>query len=139
MKTFLKNQLIGLTGITLLALFMWSCGGGQDRASKQKLEETKQQTIQNLNKIKGDIDQRIKYVDEEIEEASDELKEKLKEARAELKVQKDLLTKELEHVKGATLDTWNDVVAKASESLSQARKKTNEVSKNVRNWLDDEE
>lgn len=122
--------------VMLVGLFLIACSGGQDSEASKKLDETRQQTMENMNKIKIDLEGRIKYVDEELQNATGEVKEKLTEARAELEAQKELLSKEVENVKAATIETWNDVVKKASESTAAARAKTNEVSKNVREMLD---
>ena len=130
---------VSACAIILLALTFTSCGGGQDRASKQKLEETKQQTIQNINKYKNDIQERIDYVDQQLENASGELRDNLTAAREELKAQKEVLEGELQTVKNATLETWNTVIKETSDKLAKARSKMNEVSKNVRAWLDDQE
>ena len=128
-----------LIAVIFFAIFMWSCGGSQNKAQNEQLKEAKETTIQNLNKYKNEIEDRIKYVEGQIEEASGEMKEKLEESRAALKEQQELLEAELENVQGATVDTWNDVVAQASESLGKARSKMNEISKNVREMLEPEE
>jgi outer membrane biogenesis lipoprotein LolB len=125
-----------MMAIAMVGLFLIACSGGQSGEANKKLDETRQQTVENINKIKIDLEGRIKYVDEELQNATGEVKERLTEARAELEAQKELLAKELENVKTATLETWNDVVKKASESTAAARSKTNEVSKNVRGMLD---
>ncbi len=138
MEIYLKKTGKLTLGIMLMLFLFWGCGGGQNRAAKEQLENAKSQTTQNINKYKNEIQERINYVDEEIDNASGELKENLQESRKELKAQKERLEKELENVKNASVDTWNDVVANASESLGKARTKMNEVSKNVREWLDDE-
>ena len=125
--------------IMAMTLLLWSCGGGQSSSNKKQLEEAKQQTVQNINRIKNDIEERISYVDSEIETASGEIKENLQTARAQLSEQKDLLNAELTNVQEASIETWNDVVAEASSAISQARSNTLEVSKKVRNLLDDME
>lgn len=141
MKTFSKLTAAGypLIVVIFLASLMWSCGGGgQNKAQREQLKEAKQQTTQNINRYKNEIEERINYVDSQIDEASGELEENLKEAREELKAQQELLAAELKNVEDASIETWNDVVANASESLTKARSKMNEVSKNVRSWLEDE-
>ncbi|TVQ17200.1 MAG: hypothetical protein EA361_02875 [Bacteroidetes bacterium] len=135
---FLRNGYPMMT-LLLVSVFLISCGGGQDREAKKKLDETKEQTVLNINRIKIDIEERIAYVNEEMEEATGETREKLKEARENLKAQKELLEVELEKVKAASIDTWNETVASASQSITDARRKTNEISKNVREMLDAEE
>jgi outer membrane biogenesis lipoprotein LolB len=125
-----------ILAIALMSLFLIACSGGQNNEANKKLDETRQQTLENINKIKNDLESRIKYVDEELQNASGEAKERLTEARAMLEAQKELLVSELENVKAATLETWNDVVREASESTAAARAKTNEISKNVREMLD---
>jgi len=141
MKTLsrISSRNYPLIVMIFFAMFLVSCGGGQNRAQKEQLKEAKQSTIQNINRYKNEIQERINYVDEQIEEATGELEENLKEARTELEAQKDLLAQELKNVDEATFDTWNDVVAKASESLGKARSKMNDVSRNVRAWLEDDE
>ncbi len=124
--------------IFVTALF-WSCGGGgQNKAQREQLQEAKNQTIQNINRYKNEIEERIDYVDGQIEEATGELKNELEDARATLKEQQKILVTELKNVEDASLETWNDIVAGASESLGKARSKMNEVSKNVRELLEDE-
>ncbi|TVQ89865.1 MAG: hypothetical protein EA393_06420 [Bacteroidetes bacterium] len=141
MKTLLRISSGNYPVIVMIvfAMFLVSCGGGQNRAQKEQLKEAKQTTIQNINRYKNEIQERINYVEGQIEEASGELEENLKEARTELKAQKDLLAQELKNVEEASIEQWNDIVGKASESLGKARSKMNEVSKNVRTWLEDEE
>lgn len=141
MKNYLKITAASypLIVVIFFATLMWSCGGGgQNKVQREQLNEAKQQTLQNINKYKNEIEERINYVNGQIDEASGELEENLKEAREELKAQQELLTAELKNVEDASIETWNDVVAKASESLGKARSKMNEVSKNVREWLEDE-
>lgn len=125
-----------LLTIMLVGLFLIACSGGQNNEASKKLDETRQQTIENISKIKIDLEARIKYVEDELKNATGEVKEKLTAAHTELVAQKELLTKELENVKAASIETWNDVVKKASASTAAARAKTNEVSKNVREMLD---
>ena len=141
MKTLLRISSGNYPVIVMIffAMFLVSCGGGQNRVQKEQLREAKQNTIQNINRYKNEIQERINYVEGQIEEASGELEENLKEARNELEAQKDLLAQELKNVEQATFETWNDVVAEASESLGKARSKMNEVSRNVRAWLEDDE
>lgn len=124
--------------IVLLGVMVWSCGGGPGRAEKQQLEEKKQETVQNINRMKNDIEDRIKYVETEISEATGEMQQDLQEARKELENQRDVLAAELEKIKAATLDSWNQVIAETSKRLGESRKKTNEVSKKVREMLDGE-
>ncbi len=122
--------------VWMLAIVITSCGGGQKSEAKKKLEETRQLTIQNLNKMKIDLEDRISYIDKELETAVGDIKVKLEAARTELNAQKDALVSELEAVKDATLETWNDVVKKASETIAKVNSKKNEVSKSVREMLD---
>lgn len=128
-----------MIAVIFFAIFMWSCGGGQNKVQNEQLKEAKETTTQNLNKYKNEIEERIDYVEGQIEEASGEMKEELEESRAALKEQQELLEAELENVQDATVDSWNDVVSQASQSLTQARSKMNEVSKNVRELLEGEE
>lgn len=140
METNLKklSNLYVYVVIAMLGMLVWSCGGGPGAADKQKLEETKQETVQNINKIKTDIQQRIDYVESELEEATGEVRDELMKAKTELENQRDVLAAELEEIKGASLETWNEVIAQTSKKLGEARKKTNEVSKKVREMLDGE-
>ena len=128
-----------MIAVIFFAIFMWSCGGGQNKVQKEQLKEAKETTIQNLNKYKNDIEERINYVEGQIEEASDDIKDELEESHAALKEQQELLEAELKNVQDASIENWNDIVAQASQSLTQARSKMNEVSKNVRELLESEE
>ncbi len=125
--------------ITMVVLFlMASCGGGShQKAQKERLKEVKENTSQQLQTLKMDIEQRIDYIDEQIEEASGELEEKLKEVRAELKKQRDIIEKDIEGVKAATLESWDQVLTNVTRHYQEVRSKTNEVSKKVREMLDD--
>jgi DNA repair exonuclease SbcCD ATPase subunit len=129
-----------MIALFLSAILIYSCGGGggQTNTNKRQLEEAKQKTVQNINKLKNDIQDRIAYVDGEIEQATGEIKDNLQEARAELEEQRNVLNEELKKIQDATIDTWNDVVAKSTGTLAQVKSKTNEVSKKVRGWLDGE-
>jgi len=136
-----KENIQQLKGLTLVSLWVvilafTSCGGGQKSEAEKKLEETRVQTTQSINKMKIDLEERISYINKELETAVGEVSDKLKEAREELEAQRDLLVAELENIKTATLDTWNDAVKKASETMAKASEKRNEVSKNVREMLD---
>ncbi len=125
--------------IAFLTIVFWACGGGgQDRVQRQQLKETKQETVQNINRYKNDIQERIEYVQAELEEATGETREKLEAAKKDLQTQHDLLAAELAKVEAATLETWNNVIKGTSQVLSDTRKKTNEVSKKVREMLDEE-
>jgi len=141
MKNFSKITAASypLIAMIFFVTLLWSCGGGgQNKVQREQLKEAKQQTTQNINRYKNEIEERINYVNTQIDEASGELQEDLKEAREELKAQQELLLAELKNVEDASIETWNNVVANASASLTKARSKMNEVSKNVRTWLDDE-
>ena len=129
-----------MVALFLSTILLFSCGGGggQTSANKRQLEDAKQKTVQNINKLKNDIQDRIVYVDGEIEQATGEIKENLQEARAELEEQRNVLNEELKKIQDATIDTWNDVVAKSTATLGQVKSKTNEVSRKVRGWLDGE-
>ena len=125
--------------IAFLAIVFWACGGGgQNRVQRQQLEETKQETVQNINRYKNDIKERIEYVESELEEATGEAREKLMDAKNDLQAQHDLLEAELAKVESATLETWNNVIKGTSQVLSDSRKKTNEISRKVRDMLDEE-
>lgn len=140
MKTRLKNQkgTLILASFVMLLFFMAACGGGgQQKAQKERLNEVKESTSQQLQKLKMDIDERIEYIDEQIENASGELEEQLKEVREELKKQKDILEKEMEEVRAASIETWDQVLSSVTKHYQEVRGKTNEVSKKVREMLDD--
>jgi TolA-binding protein len=140
MKTYsgITSASYMMVAVFLITILLFSCGGGQTGANKKQLEDAKQKTIQNINKLKNDIQERITYVEGEIEQASGEIKENLQQAKTELEEQKEVLNEELKKIQNASIDTWNDVVAKSSATLSQTKSKTNEVSKKVRDWLDGE-
>jgi hypothetical protein len=124
--------------IILAALFLMSCGGGgQDRVRHQQLDELKEKTTADLNSIINDIDDRIEFLDEEISEASGSLEAELEDARGELNDQKKLLETEIERIENATLENWNEVIEHTSEVTVNARNKTNEVSREVREMLED--
>ncbi|MFP4289102.1 MAG: hypothetical protein ACLFQS_07570 [Bacteroidales bacterium] len=136
-KKVLKS--VPLLVFSMMIIFA-SCGGGNQKDENNKqLQEAKQKTIKNLNQFKLDIEERIAYVDEEIEKADGEVEEKLIEAKSVLQEQRDLLQSQLDAVQDAGIDNWNDVVANATESYGKARQKTNEVSKEVSEMLDEEE
>jgi chromosome segregation ATPase len=142
MKTYLGkiNASYMTVALFLITILFFSCGGGggQTSANKRQLEDAKQKTIQNINKLKNDIQDRITYVEGEIEQATGEIKENLQTAKSELEEQRNVLNEELKKVQDASIDTWNDVVARSSATLGQVKSKTNEVSKKVRDWLDSE-
>lgn len=142
MKTLIRAIGKGypMMAMFLLTIFLASCGGGgQNREANKQLEETKEQTVLNINKIKIDIEERIAYVNSEMDGATGETREQLEEARDSLSAQKELLESELEKVKAASLENWNEVVADASQAIADGRKETNEISKKVREMLDAEE
>lgn len=128
--------------IRFISLFLvmgiaWSCGGGQKQEQERKLNEVKETTSMQLELLMNDIDKRIGYLDEQIEEATGELKENLKEVRKQLKDQKQMIANEIESVKKATLEGWNNALASATKHYQEARLQTNELSKKVREWLEE--
>lgn len=139
MKTY-SNYIyksIKLISLFLVMLIAWSCGGGQQQERDKKLKEVKETTNTQLENLMADIDKRIQYLDEQIEEASGELEENLKEVREELKNQKKMIANEVESVKKATFEGWNEALSHATQKYQEARSKTNEVSKKVREWLEE--
>ncbi len=120
----------------MVVLFLWSCGDGQKQAQQAKLKEVQEKTCMQLNELKKDIEKRIAYLDEQIESAKGELQENLKEVRAELKKQEEILEKEMELVRASSVETWDNVLADVKKKYQDVRTKTNEVSKKVRDWLD---
>lgn len=142
MKLHLKKvfKALPIMMVVSMMIVITSCGGGnKNNETDKQLQEAKQKTIKNLNQFKTDIEERIAYVDEELEKADGEVEEKLTEAKSELQEQRDLLQTQLDAVQESGIDTWNDVVAKATESYAKARQKTNEVSKEVSEMLNEEE
>lgn len=130
----------GLSLLLLIMMFFVSCGDGERQARRmqeEQLKEAKKDTEVSIKQIRNDIEERIKYVDEEIEKASGELKEELEKARSELKEQKSKLNEELIKVRQASLETWSDVLAHAREIVRKTQEKRNEISKKVRELLDD--
>ncbi|MFW5707787.1 MAG: hypothetical protein ACOCX0_02130 [Bacteroidota bacterium] len=141
MKTFKRvtGKRYQTLTVLIMMMFLISCGGGgQNRQSERQLEEAKQETIQSINKIKVDIQDRIKYVDQEMENTTGETRDELQTARRELEAQCDILDAEMEEVNEASLDTWNEVINSTSQTLAETRKKVNEVSIEVRTMLDGE-
>lgn len=122
----------------LAAMFLWSCGGGasQQHIMEEQLIEAKGSVTSDLTDIKEDLEERIEYLDDQIEQAEDELKEKLKEARAQLKIQQAIIEQELEVVKEANLDTWDSVVERTTETVTNVRTNTNDASLEVRGLLE---
>lgn len=143
LKRIKMKKLIRITQLMMMLAFIFSvslvgCEGGQKKEAQRKLEETKTQTVENIGKIKADIESRIEYLDEELDSAAGQVKEDLEAARAELSKQRDLLASQIDDLKEASLENWNEAVKKASEATTKAREKTNEVSKKVREMLDEE-
>lgn len=143
---FNRNSVVRLTKkvqtlsfLLLLAVIFSSCGDGQRQARKvqeEQLKEAKEEAEVSINQIKRDVDERIEYLEGEIEEASGEVEEKLKESRKELKKQSAKLDEELKNIQEATLETWDKARTNASQTIENSRKKTNEISKKVREMLD---
>lgn len=135
----LTKKIQAVSFFLLVALILSSCGDGQRQARRvqeEQLKEAKEDAVVSINQIKRDVEERIEYLDEEIEKASGETKEKLKESRKELKKQSAKLEAELKSIQEATLETWSEAVGKASATIESSRKKTNEISKKVREMLD---
>ncbi len=132
------HKMLSLPAIFLVILFLWSCGGGPQQAQKRQLEEVKDNTELQLRQLRNDIAERIDYLDEQIDEATGETEEELKEARAVLKEQKELIDQCIVNVREATLEKWESVRGDTQKSYQDARSKMNEVSKNVREILDQE-
>jgi DNA anti-recombination protein RmuC len=121
----------------MMMVLMAACSANDTSAEdQQRLEESKNTTAQALVKMKVDIENRIAYIDQELQTARGRIRVRLTEARAELDTQKVNLENEIRNVNQATLETWNEVVDDASESLARAKSKTNEVSRKVRAMLD---
>jgi hypothetical protein len=143
MKNSLKDRLartlkLMFPLILMLSTFLIvSCGGGgQDRVRHQQLEDLKQETTTDLNSIILDIEERIRYLDEQIAETSGNHTSELEDARNELNNQKKLLEAELNNINDATLSNWNDVIEVTSEVTVNARARTNEISRDVREILE---
>ncbi len=140
MKTSFK-KFQGLSLLLLIMMLFVACGDGQRQARRiqeEQLKEAKEDTEVSIKQIRDDIEERIKYVEQEIEKASGEVREELKKARTELKEQKSRLDEELVKVKEASLETWNDVLAHARETVRKTQERRNKISKKVRQLLDDE-
>jgi len=138
MKNLLRVPQFMMIFVLFISFLLVSCAGNQNKEAQRKLEETKNQTVENISKIKTDIESRIEYLDEELDSAAGQVKDDLEAARAELSKQRDMLASQIDELKEASLENWNDVVMKASETTAKAREKTNEVSKKVREMLDGE-
>ncbi len=123
----LKPNVFPMASMLLLALFLFSCGGGQRQVQEDRLEEVKEDTELQLRQLKNDIDDRISDLDDEIEEAEGELEEELKEIRDELKAQRERIAVEMEKVEAATLETWEDVLGEVHRTYQDARSKTVEL------------
>ncbi len=139
MKQFKKSLTVTtlIASMVLMSGVLFSCGeGAREQARQERLAEVKADVEQELSKFKTNINDRIRYLDEQIEEASGETEENLKEARAGLVEQRDRLDAELERVRAAEMDEWNEVVSEVSVTLGQVRAKTNEISREVREMLD---
>ncbi|MDR4988425.1 MAG: hypothetical protein RG741_06280 [Bacteroidales bacterium] len=128
--------LLNMVIMMMVVLFLWSCGDGQKQAQQAKLKEVQESTCMQLNDLKKDIEKRIAYLDTQIETAKGELQENLKEVRAELKMQQEIIEKEMELVRASSLETWDSVLSDVRKKYQDARTKTNEVSKKVREWLE---
>lgn len=119
-------------------ILLWSCGGGAQRqVQEEKLTEAKESVQSDVEEMKSDINERIAYLDEEIEASSGELQEKLQAFRAELKEQQEILDGELERVENASLETWDSLLDQVTATVIEVRKKTGEVSLEVREMLDE--
>jgi len=124
----------------LLAIILFFACNGERRAEQmreEQLENAKEQTELSINEVRNDVKDRIQYLEDEIEQASGELEEKLKQSRKDLKDKLKRLDEELKKVEEATYDEWDKVLARVNEVVTDTRKKSNEVSKNVRELLDE--
>ncbi len=129
MKNFQKltTNVLPMASMLLLALFLFSCGGGQRQVQEDRLQEVKEDTELQLRQLKNEIDDRIEDLDGEIEEAEGELEEELKEIREELKVQRESIAAEMEKVEAATLETWEEVIGEVTRAYEESRGKTVEL------------
>ncbi len=119
-------------------ILLWSCGGGaQQQVQEEKLAEAQESVTADVQEMKRDINERVAYLDEEIEASSGELQEKLQAFRAELEEQQEILDGEIERVENASLETWESVLDQVTAAVIKAREKTNEVSREVREMLDE--
>ncbi|MFO7978332.1 MAG: hypothetical protein R6U64_06695 [Bacteroidales bacterium] len=138
-KNLLTQRLLPLSMMAVIMIFFWSCGqAGQNKAREAQLEEVKQTVEQDLRTLQNDIQQRLDYLDEEIEQTSGETEESLRSARQDLQQQSDRLEEEMEAVKEASLDSWDEVVANVSRVATDVRTRTNEITKKVREVMDEE-
>lgn len=119
----------------LSAVMLSACGSNHEKARQEELKQVRQSVEEDLGEIKKEIDQRMTLLTEEIDQTGDEMKTKLQDARSELREQRDLLEIEIEKVEKATLENWDIVISSVSEKVQKIQSKTNEVSRNVREWL----
>ena len=134
-----KQRTVLFSVVFLLSLFIWACGGGsQQQVQERQLEEVKQDTELEIRQLLNDINERLEVIEDEMEEASGEIEEELEEAHQELLEQREIIEAEIEKVQNASLDTWEQVRISVSQKYNEARTTTNDVSRRVRDMLDQE-
>ncbi|MFO7923995.1 MAG: hypothetical protein R6U58_09915 [Bacteroidales bacterium] len=133
-----ENSGIGVLLLITFILFLASCGGGSgNKVREEQLKEVKESSVENLNDMMQDIDERIEYLNEQAEEADDDLKAEIEESIEVLEDQKELLEKELEKVEDATFETWNDVLDNTSETIREVRSNINDISLKINELIEE--
>ncbi len=137
-KTILNGTPVSIAAlIIMMAVVLGACGGGSaDRVRQEQLNEVKESTVENLNDILYDLEERIEFLEGHIKEAEGDAKAEFEEANETLEEQKKRIEQKLVHIDEATLDTWNDVIDKTSVVIQEVRSATNEAIRDIRELVE---
>jgi peptidoglycan hydrolase CwlO-like protein len=127
-----------LSVIILSTLFLMACPGDQQRRADQEFQAAQEERLQELRELRDDIDNRIDNLNDEIDEAQGDVQAALEDARDDLREQRDRIDQEIDNIETASRDNWDQVEERAARTAEQVRIRTNEIYRDVEQWVEGE-
>lgn len=137
-----KLQLLFI--MTLACILAVGCSGennskGKDhQLSSEDFKESKQQVTQDLQDLKQKADDRIDELDKKLENASEANKAKINEVIEKIKDKRNDIDAQLQKVKLATIDSWNDVKMQAEKTVNEAEDAIKKAGDEIKNLFEAE-